>query len=706
MLNWKEVPFVRLLIPLLLGILAATLWPKPLPLFWLLLFVPVLFSTLFRPPFATRWLHGAFVQIFLLVLGHQLFVINSNPECQALHYSHHINKEGNTLIALVDEPATNSPYSVKIVAKVRGIGPADGQGMLEATGKSIVYLPLDTASVKLNYGDLLLIRCRIVPVTVAGNPNSFDFKQYLHYKNIDYKLNTSENDWALLKSNEGSWLHSRAYSAQARLFNILKAHLKNNDDELGVAAALILGYREGLSDGIIDAYAGTGAMHVLAVSGLHVGIISLILLQLLKYVTIQKRWWAWAKAVLLLACIWGFALVTGASPSVLRAAVMFSFLTLGQTLGRHSNPYNALAASAFLLLCYDPLMLFSVGFQLSYLAMLGIFYFHPKIYRLWPIENTFGDKLWEISALGIAAQLATLPISLYYFHQFPTYFWLTGPIVVYAAMVILSLGLALLFFEIFLPDIAEVCGNMLYATTYLMNSLVSMVNKFPGHLITGIWVTMGMVALAYIGLMFAAFSINSKQGKWLLASLASFLAMAISYDRAYLENRQKGVLTVYQQPRKSLVDFKEGGDCLSLQSQYITPKDIAFSAENHRWSMGLKQVEAFPIDTSRLVRNFFYKNNNYIQYKDRRLLIFDKLYKMPQSGRLQLDHILVINNPRLNIEEITQRFGFKNIIFDSSNFPSNIAAWKKACIESGLEFYDISESGAWVLDASQQSPTQ
>jgi competence protein ComEC len=184
------------------------------------------------------------------------------------------------------------------------------------------------------------------------------------------------------------------------------------------------------------------------------------------------------KSVILISFVCLYAYITGLSPSVCRSAVMISFSIIGKQINHQSNPFNLIAGSAFFLLIIDPAYLFDIGFQLSYLAVLGIIYFYDAIYRLCYFENKFADQIWMLIAVSIAAQLSTLAISLYYFHQFPNYFLLANLLAIPLSSIALYLGIALLALNP-IPFIAKYIGLVLSKCIALMGYILHKISILP-----------------------------------------------------------------------------------------------------------------------------------------------------------------------------------------------------------------------------------
>ena len=358
------------------------------------------------------------------------------------------------MIAMVtDIRATARSYRVELAVKgMSGVG--EGQPV---TGKLLSYLEQSKEASQLRYGDQIYFSSKINPITAPLNPAAFNLKGYLNNRNFHYQTYLKTSDWILQDRDQGNFLIAFSIRTRDQLFTILQKHLPT-DNELAVGAALILGKKDLLESETRMAYANTGAMHVLAVSGLHVGLIYVGISFLLGLFPFKSSTWVWIKTWIMVAGVWFFALLTGASPSVLRAATMFSFIIVGQAMRHHPSIYNTLAASAFFLLSIQPYMLFEVGFQLSYLAVIGIIYFQEKIYGQLYIANKLGDYIWKLTSVAIAAQLVTLPISLYYFHQFPVYFWLSGLVVIPAAVLIMTFAVALFVVALLIPKLGFIPG--------------------------------------------------------------------------------------------------------------------------------------------------------------------------------------------------------------------------------------------------------
>ena len=380
--------------------------------------------------------------------------------------------------------AEEKEKSWKRVASVQAI--KTSLGWRPASGKVNLYWPKSEAVSSLDFGDILLITGSPHVVDGPFNPHEFDFKRFLAFRNIYHQQFVKKNEWMRIQQSTDRGFLFYAQRARNWSVNTIKEFIASPREQ-GIVIALVLGVTDGLDNELLTAYATSGTMHVLAVSGLHVSIIYGLLLLLFKPLG-KSATALWISAIVSLLLLWGYAFVTGLTASVLRAVAMFTFVVISKPIGRNSNIYNTLAASAFCLLLYDPFLIMSVGFQLSYLAVLGIVYLQRPLYNVWDVKSWFGDWAWQLCCVSIAAQISTMAISLLYFHQFPVYFLLANLFVIPASFVVLIGGIVLLIIPT-LPTIAGWLGVFLEWFVKVMNAGIFIIEKFPMSLIDGLYIT-------------------------------------------------------------------------------------------------------------------------------------------------------------------------------------------------------------------------
>ncbi len=696
--NWREMPFVRLFIPLALGILVAEFWQPDSPVFvntmLLLSMLCVVFFVFKKAVFHWRWLFGIPLSIFMSLLGFQSIYYQNE-----LHNPNHFQSvlgddEDKFILGVVTdhiEKATN--FRLTIAVQKMG-GEADS--LHSVSGNLLLYLKKDTLhDVSPQYGDLILANVKPREVEPPKNPDAFDFKNYLHHQNIHYQSFIQTDDIKILAKGHGNPIIQIISQWQTRLIAILKEHL-TTEREFAVGSALILGNRDAITDEVKDAYVGTGSMHILAVSGMHILLIFNAFDWFLNFYKTGSRRWRWSKAGISIVLIWVFTLLTGAGASVLRAAVMSTFMALGKGWGRKVSIYNVLAASAFVLLLRNPFWLFDVGFQLSYFAVIGIVYFQPKIRKLLTVKTKLAKLAWEATAVGLAAQLVVTPISLYYFHQFPTYFWLSGLLAVPVSSGALYAGIAL-FLTSWIPYISTIIGKILFGLVFFMNEIVFFIQKLPLSILTGFWLTISSVFLIYLILIGLGYALKTQRLKAMIYPLSITTVLSAFYAFSDIETEQQHEIIVYHSYKSSVVDFIGGKKCYAFSENFSEASDtlsrIKFAAENHRTKLKIKVLNRYLFNISEKKMNFLY-HNGVSEFHGYRMALLDKL---PENNvLLHINSVLIHQNPRFTVADLLKHCQFDTLIFDGSNAPWRVEKWKNECHNLGIIYHDTAEKGAWV----------
>ena len=520
MIQWKHIPMIRLIIPLIAGILLAVYFPLAFKVqagFLLVLYFILAFLLLYGYHFISykrRWVIGLVLQSFLVLLGMKMTMLADH----SLSKTHFRNSSGSPalMIARLTEPVIEKKKSYKTILECLFV--QDSEFRLRCNGKLLTYLEKDERTASLKYGDLIIFKARWQLIRPPENPGDFNYQQYMRYHGVYDQAYISSRNWSKLDSSYGSTILSYAIRIQDRILNIL-AMQGLEGDEFKVASAILAGYRAALDPELQQAFSGAGAMHILCVSGLHVGVIYLVLSYMLSIIGKGRRSKA-LRSILLIAAIWLYAMVTGCSPSVLRASTMISFVVLGTWLNRSRNIYNTLASSAFLLLLTDPYMIMAIGFQLSYLAVIGIVTIQPFLYKSVYIKYWLPDRAWAIITVSIAAQVGTFPLAIYYFHQFPNYFLLTNLIVIPASSLIIYIGFLLLFFSP-IPWIASNISYLLSKSIYAMNACIHWINRLPGAVSDELYIGILECIIIYLTIGFVVLMIGFKKKDliWIVLSL-------------------------------------------------------------------------------------------------------------------------------------------------------------------------------------------
>lgn len=451
--------------------------------------------------------------------------------------------------------------------------------------RALIYLP-DSLSVIPKPGDRLVIHGLLEQPAPPQNPDQFDYAQYLRNKGILFTAFVNRNSYQLISTNSATnpayWPETVSQWAEDRFReHVGKAQSADDPTAYGLVKAMLLGRRDDLGAEQVGDYVISGAVHILSVSGMHVAIIFLAISTAFGWV---KRWrfgkWIY---LLLVATLMGFyALVTGLPPSVQRAALMCMVLVIAEVAGRKHEPMNTLAFSALIILLLDPCALYDVGFQLSYLAMAGIFLLYEPIYSIISTENRLLRFIWQVTALALAAQMATFPLSVFYFHQFPTYFWLVNPLVVAFTNILLPAALVLLLVSISgVPWLAWVAGQVVTFSAQLTDWAASIPRSLPGYLLENLHLNGVEVILLYCVMMLAWCALHSRSLSYLKLAVAGVVLFATVSMTNSLNAYLKAGPVSFQIPKHRVVSFKSG-NILSLVS------DKAFADNSRAFDFNVK----------------------------------------------------------------------------------------------------------------------
>jgi competence protein ComEC len=700
MINWRAIPAFRLLLPYALGILLAVVSTLSvfltIPLCLLFFGITYFLGTQRQTEYSRRWWFGLPLSCLMFVVGY-LAVQQHDEFLSRNHYSAQLKgKENSELIVQIDELPSRTKR-VKLLGKVLQCNGVKTEGHI------LLYLTSDDYSLQLEYGDIIAIRAAPQQLLPPKNPYSFDFQNYMKLRNVRYNALVDRANIQTLAERRGNFIMHLAYDAQAALIGILAQHL-TDDDIFSVGSALILGNRSEISEEVLDAYINTGAMHVLSVSGLHVGLVATLFSWFVRKIRGRQRFWKYLSPLLQLFFVWAFALLTGATSCVLRAAVMFSFVIIGKAIARDANIYNSLAASAFFLLLYNPYFLFDVSFQLSYIGLLSIVYFHPYIYKygmekVWFFsEYWLSNKIWELISVSLAAMIATTPLSLYYFHQFPPYFWLSGIVVVPLATLALYTGLVLFTINWFTP-LAIIVGQILHWCIWIMNKFLFWIEQIPPGVIRDIWLNMFGTALWYILIYFIAAGLFQKKFQWFKYAMYALVLILLQYNYLEIKSNRQNLLVFYDAGKEMLLDIFEGENVIAIQSEGITTRNIEFSSYNNRIKhrSGTEEIQSYTLkDSVQTDRLQLY--NGFCRYKDKTILFLNNpKFLQNLNERIKVDYLLVYGSPFLDFDLLTQKIETKQMLFGGGNRFGSLKFYKTQCEQRNIAYYDIKEKGAMIV---------
>lgn len=705
MRNWQRYPFLRLFIPFVVGIVIGIYSGIPFitGLWILVLIIPFLFINhyfqLRTLPFGLRHIQGLFVIFISVCLGIGITGLH-NHRTESLHFANSIGLTGVYKIRIEDVPSYKTNTVRLRISILSGIS---HNKEVECNGRVMAYFQSDSNSAKLRYGDVVIARLKLIPVDPPMNPNSFDYKKYLSYQGIFHRTYIAPSEWVLLKKAEGFNIYRLGTSLQEKFINLFKIH-KPNSDELSVASALVLGYGNNIEPELINAYTTTGALHILSVSGLHVGVIYLVLSVML--ITLKrKKYTRLIRGVILLAVVWFYALITGLSPAVLRSAAMLSFIIVGECFEREPNIINTLAASAFILLIIDPFQLMNIGFQLSYLSVAGIVLIHPLINDLWKPKFKIVQLIWGLTTVSIAAQLASSPLSLYYFHQFPNYFIFTNYIAIPLSSIAIYAGMLTLITS---PVVwlSHQLAHLFFGSVALLNYCILFFGQLPYASIKNIRLSISET-LAIYTLIFMIYLIVKQERKKipLFGALCCLLFIGTSFVIDNQRTNQQQKVIIYSMNKNSVIDYYAGHNCLSFQSSYPLPEDQSFTYQikGNRIACGIRQIRSASLyqDRDKDTSMRFWKSGSCYLFNQKRLIVQNGNLERTQSVKVPIatDYLLLTRNPYPDIETLLNHYRFKQLILDASNTSYNAAKWKKLCNDNRIPCHYTASDGAYVFNA-------
>lgn len=703
-LRLATTPYVRIVIPFSIGIMLSAWIEMTVPAYadflMLCCAVAVAYLSQVRYLYQYRWIFGTVYAFFLVLFGFY-YALNHNEMDQAAHFS----KQGQAVNYVVgtinDAPSMGS--RVKVRLHVDAAGPAY-DSLKPSTGSLLLFLELNPMAESLQYGDRIGVHASVQRTPAfSSNPYAFDYGRYLHFQNIHHQAFVKSDSILLLSSGHGYAVWRAAFNWRKRLLNILQ-HYFPNQDEYAVASALLVGYKDDLSEDLRIAYAETGSMHALAVSGTHVSMLYLAVMGILSNLPLQGRKGRYTESFVALLLIWTFTFVTGATASVLRASVMFSIFLIGRAAFQSTTIWNTLANSAFFLLIFNPYLLFDAGFQLSYAAVAGMAYFYPVFLKNLPqIKSKYWilNEGWQLLLVSFAAQLGTLPLSLYYFHQFPVYFWLAGWVVVLGGAIFMAGGALLVFLDLLVPIVAKWLGVVLYYLLWGMNQIIIGIQGLPCSVISGIWISDWAALLMYVGIILWGIGLNQKRGgsTWYFkAGVVIVLLLFCRSVRSIIQQQEQSIV-VYSVNRARLIDFFDGTSIVSL-SDTLSRRQWTFAAQANRWAMGMSAHNLYHFADSLGETSTFRYESPFIQFYDRRMVVVDDVkwvqhFQVP-SSTIDVDVLLLSKNPRLSIKDCLKIFSTREVVADNTNSRKRVAQWKSECKTLQIPFHDIREQGAWV----------
>ncbi|WP_395043597.1 ComEC/Rec2 family competence protein [Flavobacterium sp.] len=604
------------------------------------------------------------------------FTLICNNETRNLnHYTYKINAfyEIYNCEVTVLEKLKNTTKNDRYIVKITSINDT------LSTGELILNIRKETVLPTIAIGSNLKVKGSFYKNRNPNNPNQFDYGKYLENKQIYAQIYADLKDVQLSTLVDKNLNYYASKIRNKIIFNLEKN--KFSKSELSVVNALILGQQQDISKEVVLDYQYAGAIHVLSVSGLHVGFILLFVTFLLRPIP-NTKFGLTLKLIIALISLWLFGLLAGLAPCVIRSVTMFSFVAVGLYLRRTVNIYNTLMISVLLILLVEPSYLFDIGFQLSYVALFFIIWLQPLLARIWVPKYKFVTYFWEIITVSFAAQIGTLPMTIYYFHQFPGLFFITNLIILPALTFILALGvlvLSLAAFDIVWFPIMK----LLESSITILNKIISWIASFESFIFKDISVSTLMMISGYILIISWIIWFQKPSFKKLSIAFLTVILFQIVTIYTKHDNQKATEFIVFSKSKTSIITERKG----QKVSLYSTDSILKNVSDN----LAIKSylVANFcSIENKKSIGNVFY-------FKGKKIVLIDSsaIYLNDKKP----DILILTHSPKLSLERVFKSWKPEQVVVDASNFKSYIKIWKATCEKEKIPFHATGEKGFYKL---------
>ncbi|MCU0434720.1 MAG: ComEC family competence protein [Bacteroidia bacterium] len=605
-----------------------------------------------------------------------------------------VPEAGAVLVRITETPVARLK-TVKLTAEVLAVRAT--QGWEAFRGGAVVQLKRSSSAEMLRYGDELLIIASPEKVPPPRNPGEFDYAAWLQHKGIGMKLTADEEHWQLTQSGNGNAVKAAALELRDWFAQSLK-NAGLSGDRLSVAQALLLGNDDEIDPGLLKAYSASGTLHVLSVSGMHVALLFTALSWLLAPM-LRLRGGKYWLALLMLAALWGYAMLTGASPSVLRAVTMLSFVVAGQPFQRHGHILNMLAAAALVLLIVNPQLVTDVGFQLSFVAVGGIVVLQPVFQQVWRPRGKVMRGIWSLVSVTLVAQLVTFPLGLYYFGQFPLYFLLSNMAVIPLSTLIMYGGLLLLVAAP-LGQIGKWVAVPVCWLLDVLNGAVRYTEFLPSAVLYSSQWSLLQLSLLYSLLAAGVCWLWMQRPRLLTAAVTAAVLLLTTIIANDIQQMQTRKLIVYSLPGATAIGTQQGTQHILFSDSTLIsrPGLNDFHIIPGLRQQGLKPKSPLVLsDSLRFNHSLAAARGQWINTQGK--VIFRATRKCRWKNiHAHCDLLLLTQNTGCRLDSLLKRTTPLMVVADGSNSDKKISRWKNICIKNKIGFWDAKHDGALVWE--------
>ena len=592
------------------------------------------------------------------------------------NYTHNkeIFEQPHIISLTIREKLKSSTFSDRYLAIINHID------QKEQTGRIILNIQNDSLHHVLEVGNSLLIKGTLTKNKPSNNPNQFDYSKYLENKQIYAQLYADVDEIKI-----GTEIEKNIWYYSSKLRTRIIRNLEKNDfnkTELNVAIALIMGQQQDISPEILRDYQYAGAVHILSVSGLHIGFILLFVTFILKPIPNTKRG-SFIKLITILISLSMFGIIAGLAPSVVRSVTMFSFVAIGNHLRRSVNIYHTLLVSILLILLFEPSFLFDVGFQLSYIALFFIIWLQPLLSSIWKPKYKVSKYIWDILTVSFAAQIGTLPLSIYYFHQFPGLFFVTNLIIIPILSIIMILGVLVMLLAAF-NIIPVFLSQLLEWSIYYLNKIINAIASLEQFIIEDIPLHFYLLLSAYLLLFALIIWFKKPSFNKLAMVLISILIVQFSYFTIAYKIQTEEEFIVFNSRKSTLIAERNGENILIYANDSILK-----TAQRNNLLKSYRIENLSTLQQKKRLQNFIFFNG-------KKIFVLDSSGIYPKN--INPDIVVLTQSAKINADRLIQIMKPKLVIADASNFKNIQKLWKASCKKQKIPFHATAEKGFYKLN--------
>jgi len=674
-----EFPLARITLGFIAGILVAYYFKPAIWFVFLALFI--VFSVFVIAYFWSKRkivnpiYFGLATYLLAFTIGTTTQIIHTNS-FQESNYSRvkSIFEKPHLVSLTIREKLRSSSFNDRYIAVVNQIEDKIN------TGRVLLNVRKDSLNQPLEIGTHLQINGSFYRNSSAKNPNQFDYGKYLENKQIYAQIYADASEIKI-----GSIIQKDLWYFSSRLRtkiiqNLEKSHF--NKTELNVAVALILGQQQDISPEIVSDYQYAGAVHILSVSGLHIGCILIFVTFLLKpFPNTRKS--SFIKLVIILLSLSSFGLIAGLAPSVLRSVTMFSFVAIGMYLRRSTNIFHTLLVSMLIILLVQPSFLFDVGFQLSYFALFFILWLQPLLAQLWKPRNKILNYFWEILTVSFAAQIGTLPLSIYYFHQFPGLFFVTNLVIIPFLSLIMGLGVVVMVLAAF-DCVPVFLAKSLEWSIFILNKIINWIASLEQFIFRDIPFNWQLLLSLYLLIIATVIWFKKPNFNKLALAMITVIIFQITYFQTHWNIQKQRELVIFNSKKNTLIAERNGNN-ISLYAGDSLLKTANQNQTFSSYSMG----NFSHLKTKIRLQNLMFFDGN-------KILILDSLGVYPKN--IRADIVVLTQSPKINLERFLTATKPKMVVADATNFKNIQKLWKATCLKNKIPFHETGEKGFYRLD--------